>query len=331
MRSDRLRRREFLGVLGGAVAWPLTARAQQSAMLVVGYLSPRVEGADPDLLAAFRQGLKDFGYVEGQSVAIEYRFAAGQYDRLPGMAADLVRRQVAVIAAPGGPPTVLAAKAATATIPIVFLIGSDPVEMGLVAGLKRPGGNITGVVTLNVELAPKRLELLRELAPSATTMALLVNPTNPSAAAVSRDVQAAARVLGIELHVLHASTEGDFDRAFAAVAQRRAGALIIGTDVFFNSRAQQLGSLALRHRVPAIYQYREFVAAGGLASYGGSLTDLFYQVGAYTGRILKGDKPAELPVQQATKAELIINLDTAKALGVTVPLALLARADEAIE
>jgi putative ABC transport system substrate-binding protein len=326
-----MKRREFIRLLGGATAaWPLAARAQRPAMPVIGYLSPRVEGADLHLVAAFRQGLKDSGYVEGQSVAIEYRFAGGQYDRLPSMAADLVRRQVAVIAAIGG-PSAPAAKAATTTIPIVFLMATDPVEMGLVASLNRPGGNITGVVSLNVEMAPKRLELLREMVPAATTMALLVNPTNHTAVALSRDVQAAARVLGIKLHVLHASTEADFDRAFAALAQQRAGALIIGTDVFFNSRGQQLGALALRHRVPAIYQYRDFVTAGGLASYGANLPELFRQVGAYAGRILKGDKPAELPVQQTTKAELIINLDTAKALGVTVPLVLLGRADEVIE
>jgi putative ABC transport system substrate-binding protein len=326
-----MKRREFIRLLGGATAaWPLAARAQRPAMPVIGYLSPRVEGADLHLVAAFRQGLKVSGYVEGQSVAIEYRFAGGQYDRLPSMAADLVRRQVAVIAAIGG-PSAPAAKAATTTIPIVFLMATDPVEMGLVASLNRPGGNITGVVSLNVEMAPKRLELLREMVPAATTMALLVNPTNHTAVALSRDVQAAARVLGIKLHVLHASTEADFDRAFAALAQQRAGALIIGTDVFFNSRGQQLGALALRHRVPAIYQYRDFVTAGGLASYGANLPELFRQVGAYAGRILKGDKPAELPVQQTTKAELIINLDTAKALGVTVPLVLLGRADEVIE
>jgi putative ABC transport system substrate-binding protein len=326
-----MRRREFITLVGGAAAaWPLAVQAQQPAMPVIGYLSPRVEGADLHLVAAFRQGLKDSGYVEGQSVAIEYRFAGGQYDRLPSMAADLVRRQVTVIAAVGG-PSAPAAKAATTTIPIVFLMATDPVEMGLVASLNRPGGNITGVVSLNVEMAPKRLELLREMVPAATTMALLVNPTNHTAVALSRDVQAAARVLGIKLHVLHASTEADFDRAFAALAQQRAGALIIGTDVFFNSRGQQLGALALRHRVPAIYQYRDFVTAGGLASYGANLPELFRQVGAYAGRILKGDKPAELPVQQTTKAELIINLDTAKALGVTVPLVLLGRADEVIE
>ena len=261
-----MNRRKVITLLGGAAAaWPLAARAQQAAMPVVGFLSPRVEGEDLHLVATFRQGLKESGYVEGQSIAIEYRFAAGQYDRLPGMAADLVRRQVAVIAAPGGSPTVLAAKAATTTIPIVFLMASDPVEMGLVASLNRPGGNITGVVTLNVEMAPKRLELLRELVPTATTIALLVNPTNPSAKVVSEDVQAAARILRVVLHVLHASTETDFDQVFAALAQRRAGALVIGTDVFFNSQSKSLGALTLQHRVPAIYQYGEFVATGGLA------------------------------------------------------------------
>jgi putative ABC transport system substrate-binding protein len=298
-------------------------------MPVIGFLNT----ASPDLwdgpLRAFHQGLSDTGYVEGRNVAIEYRWADGQNDRLPALAADLVRRQVTVIAANG--PAVPPAKAATATIPIVFLTGVDPVGAGLVASLSRPGGNLTGVVNLNVELGPKRLELLHELVPTATIMALLVNPTNPNAETVSRNLQAAARTLGLQTHVLQPSTERDFDTVFATLVQLRAGALVIGPDPFFISRSEQLAALAIRHAVPTISQFREFAAAGGLMSYGASITDSFRTVGVYTGRILKGEKPADLPVQQSTKAELIINLKTAKALGITVPLPLLGRADEVIE
>jgi putative tryptophan/tyrosine transport system substrate-binding protein len=326
-----MRRREFLTLLGGAAAaCPLAARAQQAAMPVVGYLNTRGPGDDPQLLAALRRGLKEVGYVEGQNVAIDYRFAENQYDRLPALAADLVRRQVAVIAANGF--AAQTAKAATATIPIVFVAGFDPVEVGLVPSLSRPGGNITGVSILDVELGPKRLELLHELVPTASMMAALVNPSDPiRAETISRDLQAAARALKLQLQVLYASSDRDFDAVFANLARLQAGGLVIGGEPFFNSRSEQLGALTSLHAVPAIYQLREFTAAGGLMSYGGSLTDAYRLVGVYASRVLKGEKPADLPVQQATKIELIINLKTAKALGLTVPITLLGRADEVIE
>jgi putative ABC transport system substrate-binding protein len=326
-----MKRRQFISLLGGAAAWPFAARAQQPAMPVLGFLNGGTAEGYAPMVAAFRQGLNEAGYVEGRNVAIEYRWAEGHYDRLPALAADLVQQKVTVIAATST-PAALAAKAATSTVPIVFTTGGDPIKLGLVASLGRPGGNLTGVTTLNVEVGPKRLELARELFPGATTFALLVNPASPLAATVSKDLQAVTDTLGVRLHVLHASTEADFEAAFATAAQLRTAALVISTaDPLFNSHAAQLGALALRHSVPAIYQYREFAAAGGLMSYGGYATDTYRLGGVYTGRILKGEKPADLPVQQATKVELIINLKTAKALGITVPLPLSGRADELIE
>jgi len=304
------------------------ARAQQRTQAIIGYLSGRM-GEDPRVIP-FRQGLKDSGYLEGQNVAIEYRFADLQYDRLPALAADLVRRQVTVIVA-AGLPAALAAKAATATIPVVFQVGGDPVELGFVASLNRPGGNLTGVTTLNVEVVPKQLELVHEVVPMATVVALLVNPANQFISErTTRDAQVAARTLGLLLHVLHASTERDFETVFATLDQLRAGALVIGPDSLFSGRLQQLGALTLRHAVPAICPYHGFAAAGGLMSYGGT-DNPYHLVGAYTARILKREKPSELPVQQAVKLEFVINMKTAKALGLTFPLTLLGRADQVIE
>src|SRR6266404_8655626 len=326
-----MQRRKFIELLGGtAVAWPLAARAQQPKVPVIGFLATRGRDDDPQLLAAFRRGLNEVGYVEGQNVAMEYRFAENQYDRLPTLAADLVRRGVAVIVANGR--AAQAAKEVTATIPIAFVAGFDPVEVGLVASMSRPGGNVTGVSILVVELGPKRLRLLHELIPSANVIAALVNPTNPARAeTIAKELQAAAKTLGLQLHVLNASTDQDFDTVFARLVELRAGGLVIGGEPFFNSRSEQLGALTIRHAVPAIYQLRAFTAAGGLVSYGGSLTDAYRLVGVYTGQILKGEKPADLPVQRATKVEMIINLKTAKMLGLTVPQSLLGRADEVIE
>jgi putative ABC transport system substrate-binding protein len=328
-----MRRREVITLLGGAaIAWPLALRAQQPAIPVIGFLG----SASPDTytvrLRAFRQGLKEEGYVEGQNVAIEYRWAEGHYDRLPVLAAELVHRQVTVIVAGGGTSSAVAAKAATATIPIVFEVAVDPVEAGLVASLHRPGGNLTGVTNLNVEVGPKRLELLRELMPKATIIAVLVNPTSRVLTEqFLRALQAAAPALGMRLHVLHASTERDLDTIFAALGELRTDALFIGPDLLFLVHSEQLGALALRHALPATHLYRPFVAAGGLMSYGASQTEPYRLVGISAGKILHGEKPADLPVQQATKVELIINLKTAKALGLTVPLSLLGRADEVIE
>jgi putative ABC transport system substrate-binding protein len=333
MQLDRLRRRDFIRLLGGAAAWTAAARAQQPTMPVIGFLGSASPQLYADRTRAFHQGLSETGFVEGRNVAIEYRWAEGQYDRLPALAVDLTHRQVTLIVSFGGIPAARAAKSATTTVPIVFVTGTDPVAFGLVASLNRPGGNLTGVTSLGDEIAPKRLEFLHELLPAATTMALLVNPTNPNAETQSRDLQAAARTLGVRLHVLHARTEHDFDAAFAAATHLRAAALVIGPDTFFAgpSRAEQHATFAARYAVPTISFTRNFTAAGGLMSYGGNLTDSYRIAGTYAGRILKGDKPAELPVQQITKVELTVNLKAAKALGITVPLALLGRADEVIE
>jgi putative ABC transport system substrate-binding protein len=325
-------RRNFITLLGGAAAWSLAARAQQPSMPVIGFLS----NASPDLYAhrlrTFRQGLTEAGYVEGQNVEIDYRWAEGHNDRLPELAAQLVQRAVAVIAAAGGTPSALAAKAATTTIPIVFAVAIDPVGAGLVVSLRRPGGNLTGVVNLNEEVAPKRLEVLLELLPTVTDFAALVDQTVPALSEpFVRDLQAAARTLGLRLHVLPTGSERDFEGVFASLVQHHAGALIIGPSTIFNAQSEQLAALTLRHAVPAVYQYRRFVAAGGLLSYGSDETEYYHLVGAFVGRILKGDKPADLPVQEVTKVELIINLKTARALGITVPLPLLGRADEVVE
>jgi putative ABC transport system substrate-binding protein len=327
-----MKRREFITLLGGAAAaWPLAARAQQPAIPVIGFVNAASPQNFARPLSAFLKGLSETGYVDGHNVVIEYRWAEGHNDRLPAMAADLVHRQVAVIAATTT-AAALAAKAATTTIPIVFETAADPVQLGLVASLNRPGGNVTGATQLTVGLVPKELELLHELVPTAHVMALVVNPTNPALAETeSREVLSAAHTLGLELHVLNASTERDFEVALANVIQLRAGGLVIATDVFFTGHSEQLAALAARHAVPAVYKGREFAAAGGLMSYGSDITDSYRLAGNYTGRILKGDKPADLPVQQATKVELIINLKTAKALGINVPNTLIGRADEVIE
>jgi putative ABC transport system substrate-binding protein len=328
-----MRRRDFVSLLGGAAAaWPLVVRAQQSPMPVIGYFGI----ASPDLFAsrlrAFRQGLSESGYVEGRNVAIEYRWAEGHYDRIAALIEDLVRREVTVIAAPGSTPAALAAKAATRTIPVVFVTAADPVAARLVASLNRPGGNLTGVTALALELGPKQLELLREVVPTATVMALLVNPASRVLAETqSRDLQATAHALGLQLHVVHARTASDFDTVFATLGQLRAGGLVIGGEALFTGRSEQLATLALRHAMPAIYQFREFAAAGGLMSYGANLNDAHRLAGLYTGRILGGQKPSDLLVQQSTKLELILNVATAKALGLDVPSSLLARADEVIE
>jgi len=325
-------RRKFIAALGSAAsAWPFAARAQQSATPVIGFLNASDPKGYARQLAAFLKGLGETGYVDGHNVAIEYRWAESQNDRLQAMAADLVRRQVTVIAATST-PAALAAKTATTTIPIVFETGSDPVQLGLVASLNRPSGNVTGVTQTSVETAPKELESLHELLPTARVIGLLVNPTDPALADTqTKDFLAAARTLGVELHVLNASTERDFDAVFANLIQLQAGGLVISGDAFLTSQSEQLAALAIRHSVPAVYKGREFAAAGGLMSYGSDIADAYHLAGTYTGRILKGDKPADLPVQQAIKVELIINLKTAKALGITVPLSLLGRADEVIE
>jgi putative tryptophan/tyrosine transport system substrate-binding protein len=326
-----MRRRDFITFLaGGLTTRPLAAQAQQKAMPVIGFLSSLSPGPSAPFTAAFLQGLGETGYVDGKNVAIEYRWAEENYDRLPALAADLVGRRVDVIVTVGGGVVALAAKNATSTIPIVFS-GGDPVALGLVASFARPGGNLTGFSILTGELSPKRLALLSELVPQAKVIALLVNPNSPTAERITGDVQEAARAKGVQLSVIKASTEGEIAAAFAALVQLQAGALVVGNDPFFNNRREQLVALASRHAVPAIYEWREFAAAGGLISYGTSLTSVYRQHGGYTGKILKGSKPADLPVQQPTTFELVINLKTAAALGLTVPQSLIARADEVIE
>jgi putative tryptophan/tyrosine transport system substrate-binding protein len=332
MQLDRFKRREFITLVGGAAAaWPLAARAQQPAMPVIGFLSSAMPEAYASRLAAFRQGLNETGFVEDRDVAVEYRWAGGNFDLLPVLAADLVRHKVAVISL-GGTPAARAAKAATATIPVVFTVGGDPVQLGLVAALNRPGGNVTGVTTLESTLGPKQLQLLQELVPTATAVALLVNSANRTLAEmISRDMRAAAAAVGVQLVIMSASTERDFATVFETLVQRRVGALVISADVFFNTQSKVLATLATQNRLPAISQFSEFAAAGGLMSYGTLVVDMWRQVGVYTGRILKGENPADLPVMQPTKFELVINMKTAKALGLTIPPGVLAIADEVIE
>jgi putative tryptophan/tyrosine transport system substrate-binding protein len=326
-----VKRREAIALLGGAAAWPLAARAQQPAMPVIGFLNSASPEPFARMVAAFRQGLNETGYVEGQNVAIEYRWAEGQYDRLPALAANLVERQVALIVAGGGAVTARAARAATATIPIVFSMGDDPVKLGFVNNLNLPGGNLTGVSLLTTGLEAKRLEVLHEAVPGASVIGLLINSNFPDVETQLKDVPAAARVLGLQITVLNANSERDIDTAFATLVQQRVGALLVASSPFFSGRREQLVALATRHAIPAIFEWPEFVALGGLMSYGTNLADGYRQVGIYAGKILKGVKPADLPVQQLVKVELVINLKTAKTLGLTFPLSLLGRADEVIE
>jgi putative tryptophan/tyrosine transport system substrate-binding protein len=326
-----MRRREFIGGLAGAAAWPLAARAQQPALPVIGFLSP--QSADDDyknITVPFLQGLKETGYVEGQNVAVEYRYAENQFDRLPALAADLVRRRVAVIVASGN-QAAQRAKAATTTIPIVFSMAGDPVALGLVASLNRPGANVTGIANLTAELAPKQLQLLRELIPNAAVFGVLADQTPRSTQSAIPDLQAAARTLRLQLVVVNARTDSDLETAFATFSQQRVGAVLVGTSALYSRRMEQLAALAARHALPAIFNLREFALAGGLMSYGSSIGYSHHQAGIYTGRILKGEKPTDLPVMQPTKFELVINLKTAKALGLTIPETLLATADQVIE
>jgi putative ABC transport system substrate-binding protein len=327
-----IRRREFIMLLGGAAAWPIAARAQQAAMPVIGYLGISSPEAFASRLQAFRQGLSESGYREGRNVTIEYRWAESRFDRLPALASELVSRRPSTIVAAGSTAAALAVKEATTTIPVVFEAGVDAVAAGLVSSMSRPGGNVTGVSSLNVEINPKRLELLHELVPNVKAVALLVNPANPILTEpVLLQMQAAARTLGLELHILQASADPDIDPVFARLAQVGADGLVIPSEPFFVSRSARLATLALRHRVPTVFYTREFAAAGGLASYGGDVTESHRLSGHYAGRILKGEKPGDLPVQQVTRVELIINLKTAQALGIDVPRQLVARADEVIE
>jgi ABC-type uncharacterized transport system substrate-binding protein len=327
-----MRRREFITLVGGAAGWPLAARAQQSAMPVIGFLHSQSPEMYADRLRGFHRGLKDSGYVEGENVTIVYRWAENQNDRLPVLAAELVRRQVAVIATAGGPPSALAAKAATTTIPIVVAVPDDPVRLGLVASLARPGGNLTGVNFFTTELVAKRLELLRELVPKATRVTVLVNPANTANAEPTlRDVEPAARAMALQIQVLNASTSREIDAAFTTFVRERPDALFVGGDPFLNSRRVQFATLTARHAIPTALSQRDFPEVGGLMSYGANTTDAYRQVGVYAGRILKGAKPADLPVVQSSKFELVINAQTARALGLTVPPTLLARADEVIE
>jgi putative ABC transport system substrate-binding protein len=331
MHLDHLRRREFIVALGGSAAWPLAARAQQTAMPVIGFLSSTSPDGTTERLRGFRQGLKETGYVERENVAIEYRWAENQIHRLPSLAAELVRRQVAVIAAPNTLAT-LAAKPATSSVPIVFLVGEDPVRLGIVSSLARPGGNLTGVNLFSGELTAKRLELLREMVPGAARIAALVNPASAATTETTlRDLQAAARAMGSQIQILNASTSRDIDAAFATFVNERPDAVFVGIDVFFNLRRAQLVNLASRHALPAIYVNRDFAEIGGLMSYGSDIADSWRQVGIYTGRILKGVKPADLPIVQASKFELVINHQAARMLGLTVPDKLLVAADEVIE
>ena len=327
-----MKRREFIGLISGVAAtWPLVVRAQQPAVPVIGYLSSASSQGHASYLAGFHEGLREGGFIEGQNVTIEYRWANGQYQRLPDLAADLVRRHVALIAA-GSTPAALAAKAATTTIPIVFEMAGDPVRIGLVAGLDRPGGNVTGVANMNIQMTPKRLQLLHEAVPSAKVMALLVNPANSTVAETqSREAFSVAPTLGVDLHVLHASTERDLDAVFANLIQSRAGGLVIAAEPLFSSLNKQFAELTVRHAVPAITGGRDFAAAGGLLSYGADTRQAYRLAGIYTGQVLKGEKPANLPIQQSTKVELVINLKTAKVLGIDIPNTLIGRADEVIE
>ncbi|MFZ1195375.1 MAG: ABC transporter substrate-binding protein [Pseudolabrys sp.] len=327
-----MKRREFIGLISGVAAtWPLVVRAQQRAVPVIGYLSSASSQGHASYLAGFHEGLREGGFIEGQNVTIEYRWANGQYQRLPELAADLVRRHVALIAA-GSTPAALAAKAATTTIPIVFEMAGDPVRIGLVAGLDRPGGNVTGVANMNIQMTPKRLQLLHEAVPSAKVMALLVNPANSTVAETqSREAFSVAPTLGVDLRVLHASTERDLDAVFANLIQSRAGGLVIAAEPLFSSLNKQFAELTVRHAVPAITGGRDFAAAGGLLSYGADTRQAYRLAGIYTGQVLKGEKPANLPIQQSTKVELVINLKTAKVLGIDIPNTLIGRADEVIE